>query len=51
MQNHRQNERGDPREDGARDEVRAEDGAVPHGLNGHGKDKGYDGVDGDRDRE
>jgi len=49
-QGHRQDEGGNPRKDGARDEVGTEDSAVPHGLDGHGKDKGYDGVDGYSDR-
>ena len=40
-----------PRKDGTHHEVRAEDGAVPHGLNGHGKDKRHDRVNGDHDRD
>ncbi len=46
---HGYDEPGYPREDGAGDEVGAEDGAVPHRLNGHGEDKGHDRVDGDSD--
>src|SRR5208337_3323359 len=46
---HGYDETGNPREDGAGDEVRAEDGAVPHRLNGHGENEGDDRVDGDGD--
>ena len=45
---HGHDEGGDSGKDGACDEVGAEDGAVPHGLNRHGEDEGNDRMDGDR---
>ena len=46
---HHDNDAGHPGEDGADDKIGTEDGAVPQGLDGHGKDKRDDGMDGDHD--
>src|SRR3990172_292333 len=46
---HGDDDRGDSGENRADDEVRAEDGRMPHGLDRHGEDPGDHGVDRDRD--
>ena len=50
QQRHGQNQRGDAAEDGAHDEVRAEDRRVPHGHRRHREVPGDDGVHRDGDR-
>ncbi len=47
---HRHDYGGNPGEDGPSNEIGAEDGAMPHRLDGHGEDEGYHCMDGDHDR-